>query len=277
MLPREVRCRFFQEDVFRFQLADAALQLFYPLTVRHTRRQRFRGVLFPVRLHPEPERGIVDFEFPRHLSDRPRRRGVHHHLDGLLLELRSVAFRYPWHLIPFLSGENPMGSPVRKLWSTSPAVAAEPVHMLPGGVALAGAGRVAAGGRDGCGGRECHGWSPASSWWPGAGRRGWPVFRAESRVLVISRSPSPAWRAAAARGVRSAAGSASRARLAARYRPRLGPGDLPLRLQHSGDGCPVQDAVGVYRADELVGLAADLGGRRQHVPAAGAEVQVMGG
>src|SRR5579871_6497855 len=119
MLPREVRCRFFQEDVFRFQLADAALQLFYPLTVRHTRRQRFRGVLFPVRLHPEPERGIVDFEFPRHLSDRPRRRGVHHHLDGLLLELRSVAFRYPWHLIPFLSGENPMGSPVRKLWSTS--------------------------------------------------------------------------------------------------------------------------------------------------------------
>jgi len=27
--------------------------------------------------------------------------------------------RLPWHLIPFLSGENPIGSPVRKIWGTS--------------------------------------------------------------------------------------------------------------------------------------------------------------
>src|SRR5579859_3561758 len=46
-----------------------------------------------------------------------------HFLDGLLLELWSVMLRFPRHLIPFLSGENPIGSPVRKIWGTSLAPA----------------------------------------------------------------------------------------------------------------------------------------------------------
>ena len=121
-------------------------------------------------------------------------------------------------------------------------------------------------------------------------------------MRVISLSSRPAWRAAAARGLRSAAGSASRARLAAQNRPalrlpsalagdpagqvaqilaggraRLGPGDLPLRFQQRGDRGPVQAAVGLHRPDEPVGLAVDLGRRGQDVAAAGAEVQVMGG
>ncbi len=33
------------------------------------------GEFLPVRLYPEPERGIVDIEFTRHLGDRPRVRG----------------------------------------------------------------------------------------------------------------------------------------------------------------------------------------------------------
>ena len=40
-------------------------------------------------------------------------------------------------------------------------------------------------------------------------------------MRVISGSARPTWRAAAASGLRSAAGSASRARLAAQYRPAL--------------------------------------------------------
>ena len=137
----------------------------------------------------------------------------------------------------------------------------------------------------------------------GCGRAGWPVLRAESRVRVISCSPRPAWRAAAARGLRSAAGSASRARLAAQNRPAL---RLPsawlathrarwLRSRPAGRG-PAGAAGaagwGSSRAvtaaqsrapsaadclDELVGLAVDLGGRGQDVAAAGAEVQVVGG
>src|ERR1700761_9168454 len=100
MLPREVRCRFFQERILHLQLADAALQLPAPLIVWHIGRQRLPREFLPVCLNPEPERGIVDIEFPRHLGDRSRRRGVDHFLDGLLLELRSVMLRFPRHLIP---------------------------------------------------------------------------------------------------------------------------------------------------------------------------------
>ena len=121
-------------------------------------------------------------------------------------------------------------------------------------------------------------------------------------MRVISLSCRPAWRAAAARGLRSAAGSASRARLAAQNRPalrlpsawlathrarwlrsrsgagaRLGPGDLPPGFQQGGDRGPVQSAVGLQRPDEPVGLAVDPGRRGQDVAAAGPEVQVMGG
>src|SRR5579859_4483267 len=90
---------------------------------RAYRRQRLSGKFSPVRLYPEPECGIVNLEFARHLGNRPRRRGVDHFLDGLLLELWSVMLRFPRHLIPFLSGENPIGSPVRKIWGTSLAPA----------------------------------------------------------------------------------------------------------------------------------------------------------
>src|ERR1700750_909177 len=100
MLPREVRCRFFQERILHLQLADAALQLPAPLIVWHIGRQRLPREFLPVCLNPEPERGIVDIEFPRHLGDRSRRRGVDHFLDGLLLELRSVMLRFSRHLIP---------------------------------------------------------------------------------------------------------------------------------------------------------------------------------
>ena len=121
-------------------------------------------------------------------------------------------------------------------------------------------------------------------------------------MRVISLSSRPAWRAAAASGLRSAAGSASRARLAAQNRPALrfpsawlathlarwlrsrpgagsgwGRATCRCRFQQGGDGGPVQAAVGVHRADEVVGLAVDPGGRGQDVAAAGAEVQVVGG
>src|SRR5487761_1302638 len=124
MLPREARGCFFQERVFHLKLANAAFQFTDPLVVWHTGRQRLARVFLPVRLHPEPEGGIVDIEFPRHFGDWPRRRGVDHFPDGLLLELRSVMLRFPRHSIPFLSGENPIGSPVRKIWGTSEAAAA---------------------------------------------------------------------------------------------------------------------------------------------------------
>ena len=58
---------------------------------------------------------------------------------------------------------------------------------------------------------------------------------------------------------------------------RLGPAGLPAGFQQGGDGGPVQAAVGVRGADEVVGVAVDLGGRGQDVAAAGAEVQVVGG
>ena len=84
---------------------------------------------------------------------------------------------------------------------------------------------------------------------------------------MISRSPRPAWRAASASGLRSAAGSVSRARLAAQNRPALrlpsgwlathrarsprsrvpawGWRGLEVRfgLQEPGDGGPVQAAA----------------------------------
>src|SRR5262249_36837121 len=106
MLPREIRRGFFQERVFHLKLADTAFQLTDPLIVRHIGRQGLAGEFLPVCLHPEPECSIIDIEFPRHLGDRPRRRGVDHFSDGLLLELRSVMLRFPRHLIPFLSGES---------------------------------------------------------------------------------------------------------------------------------------------------------------------------
>ena len=121
-------------------------------------------------------------------------------------------------------------------------------------------------------------------------------------MRVISGSSRPAWRAAAARGLRSAAGSASRARLAAQYRPelRLPSGWLatqraswlrsrseglarcwallvPLGFQESGDRGPVQAAVAAEFLDEPVGVAVDLGGRGEDVAALGAEVQVVAG
>src|SRR5579859_2253968 len=124
MLLREVRCCFFQERVLHLELADTAFQFPDSLAVGHIGRQRLSGKFSPVRLYPEPECGIVNLEFARHLGNRPRRRGVDHFLDGLLLELWSVMLRFPRHLIPFLSGENPIGSPVRKIWGTSDLAAA---------------------------------------------------------------------------------------------------------------------------------------------------------
>src|SRR5487761_1442103 len=124
MLLREVRCCFFQERVLHLELADTAFQVPDSLAGGHIGRQRRPGKFSTVRLSPEPECGIVNLEFARHLGNRPRRRGVDHFLDGLLLELRSVMLRFPRHLIPFLSGENPIGSPVRKIWGTSEAAAA---------------------------------------------------------------------------------------------------------------------------------------------------------
>ena len=120
-------------------------------------------------------------------------------------------------------------------------------------------------------------------------------------MRVISGSPRPAWRAAAASGLRSAAGSASRARLAAQYRPLLrlpsgwaatqaasGPRSRRLiwwgwgcgwrlGLQDAGRGGPVEGAVPAGGPQELVGVAVHLGGRGQDVAACGAEVQVVAG
>src|SRR5271157_620830 len=60
-------------------------------------------------------------------------------------------------------------------------------------------------------------------------------------------------------------------------RAGLGPLLVPLGLQQLGDGVPVEVAVGAGGLEELVGMAADVGGRREDVAAAGAEVQVTAG
>src|SRR5271166_443698 len=52
-------------------------------------------------------------------------------------------------------------------------------------------------------------------------------------------------------------------------------GGLALGLQQPGDGGPVQVGLAAGLADELVGLAVDLGGRGQDVTALRAEVQVV--
>ena len=52
---------------------------------------------------------------------------------------------------------------------------------------------------------------------------------------------------------------------------------LPVGLQQPGDGVPVEGAVGAGGLEELVGVAADVGGRGQDVAAVGPEVQVVVG
>src|ERR1700747_1384890 len=90
MLPREVRCRFFQERKFHFQLADAPLEFPDLFRFRHPRRKRLPCYLLPVSFHPEPESGVVDTELAGDLGARP---GVIHHFPGgLFLEFRSVPF-----------------------------------------------------------------------------------------------------------------------------------------------------------------------------------------
>src|SRR6266540_4090208 len=117
LLLREVRRGFSEERHFRFQLAVAALELPHPLVIRHSFRERLPGTLLPVCFHPKAEGGVIYFEFPRYLGDR---QGVIDYLPGsLLLELRSVSFRFSRHSFPSFPGENPTGSPVRKRWGTS--------------------------------------------------------------------------------------------------------------------------------------------------------------
>src|SRR6266542_1618524 len=114
-----VRRGFSEERHFRFQLAVAALELPHPLVIRHSFRERVPGTLLPVCFHPKAEGGVIYFEFPRYLGDR---QGVIDYLPGsLLLELRSVSFRFSRHSFPSFPGENPTGSPVRKRWGTSRA------------------------------------------------------------------------------------------------------------------------------------------------------------
>src|SRR6266536_6512016 len=117
LLLREVRRGFSEERQFHFQLAVAALELPHPLVIRHSFRERLPGTLLPVCFHPKAEGGVIYFEFPRYLGDR---QGVIDYLPGsLLLELRSVSFRFSRHSFPSFPGENPIGSPVRKRWGTS--------------------------------------------------------------------------------------------------------------------------------------------------------------
>jgi hypothetical protein len=59
--------------------------------------------------------------------------------------------------------------------------------------------------------------------------------------------------------------------------PRLGQAGLALRVQEGGDGGPVQGAGLAAGGQDPVAMAADLGGRRQDVPAGRAEVQVAVG
>src|SRR6266545_814452 len=128
LLLREVRRGFSEERHFRFQLAVAALELPHPLVIRHSFRERLPGTLLPVCFHPKAEGGVIYFEFPRYLGDR---QGVIDYLPGsLLLELRSVSFRFSRHSFPSFPGENPTGSPVRKRWGTSKTVSA--TRRLPG-------------------------------------------------------------------------------------------------------------------------------------------------
>jgi hypothetical protein len=51
-------------SVFYLKLAVTALQLEYPLSVRHADRKRIRRMLLAVILHPEPESSVIDTELP---------------------------------------------------------------------------------------------------------------------------------------------------------------------------------------------------------------------
>jgi hypothetical protein len=98
MLPREVRCSFFQKRQLHFELAVTAFQFPDPLLGWHIRRQRLPGEFLPVTFHPKAEGGIIDTEFSRYLGDWQR--VIDHPFRGLLLKLRSVPFRFPWHSVP---------------------------------------------------------------------------------------------------------------------------------------------------------------------------------
>src|SRR5579875_2771279 len=102
LLLREVRRSFSEERDFHFKLTVTALQFPDPLVIRHSFRERLSRSLLPVRLHPEAQRSIVHSEFPRYLGNRQR--VIDHLSGGLLLKLVSISFRFPRHLIPFLSG-----------------------------------------------------------------------------------------------------------------------------------------------------------------------------
>src|SRR5919201_3057288 len=121
MLPREVRCCFFQERVFHFEFTVPPLQLSYPFLVGHVRRKRISSMLFSVTLHPEPERGIVNTKLPRHLGDWQR--VIDYLPGGLLLEFRSVSFRFSRHWFPSFPGESywiPCPGTVGHLRSSTP-------------------------------------------------------------------------------------------------------------------------------------------------------------
>src|SRR5205085_3779239 len=98
LLFREIRRSFSEEGYFHFKFSVAALELTDPLAVRCLVRDRLPAFLFPVRLDPEAQCGIVHSEFPRHLGNRQR--VIDHLLGGLILELGSVLFRFSRHSLP---------------------------------------------------------------------------------------------------------------------------------------------------------------------------------
>src|ERR1700729_1278412 len=97
VLPREVRCRFFQEGIFHFEVPDPAFQFLYPLGVRHAGGQRVPGDFLPVGRDPASERRFVYIKFPRDLCDLER--AFHYFPGGLHLKFRSVVLP-PRHFPP---------------------------------------------------------------------------------------------------------------------------------------------------------------------------------
>src|ERR1700677_2561627 len=119
MLPREVRCRFFQERVLHLQLAVTAFQLKHFLGFRHSRRKRFSRCFLPVRCHPAAERRLIHTELARDLDDSQRI--IDYPPDRLFLKFLRVPIRTlaPLHMIPRPFRRRSYWIPVRKGGSTS--------------------------------------------------------------------------------------------------------------------------------------------------------------
>src|SRR4051794_1275318 len=98
MLPRKVRCRFFQERVFHFQFSVLPLQFPQPRPLRQFQRRLVTGMRLPIGPHPIPQGGFTHPQLARHLGDNSR--PLNHHFRRLFTKLRRIRWVFPRHKFP---------------------------------------------------------------------------------------------------------------------------------------------------------------------------------